>query len=524
MVTASVNGPTYRVGIFLDSILKPVAASYCSGELVKDSTEFLNFVEYLNTQDEVSNNTKLVALDVDALYPNIKIELALEAIKDALVTTSSYSNQQIEMIGELAEYTLRNSVVHYRGNWFKSKEGAPTGGPESPSIANIHVKYVLDKKILDHVEVRRLNSLDKRKRFLDDIWAFWKGTYRTFEKFLDTFNKIGKEFGITVKGGCSDSVEFLDVTTKVEDGRINTTMYVKPTDSLRYLNRRSFHSPHTFSGIPFSQFRRASVICSDVSVRNVCIDRMVGKFKDSGYTAKELLVPAERARSQVRQRLLENQGDKTTQKDDIITMIINKDCGLKKVLNSFFESVKEEFTAIVGEKRILVAERRLANTASLLFSKAGFSQTTMEVRDSQKCMKSKRCKNCPLMNLGDEVVCDGTVIKLDMRCCCTTEGVIYVALCRYCEKGNFYFGQSENSLQERNRGHRFAFKISEYEKSALSLHTYECHVEKFEDKLLNFNFGIVKHVSPGLLDKWEDFYIWKTDADIKGLNRYKVCA
>jgi hypothetical protein len=99
-----------------------------------------------------------------------------------------------------------------------------------------------------------------------------------------------------------------------------------------------------------------------------------------------------------------------------------------------------------------------------------------------------------------------------------------VALCRYCEKGNFYFGQSENSLQERNRGHRFAFKISEYEKSALSLHTYECHVEKFEDKLLNFNFGIVKHVSPGLLDKWEDFYIWKTDADIKGLNRYKVCA
>lgn len=99
----------------------------------------------------------------------------------------------------------------------------------------------------------------------------------------------------------------------------------------------------------------ASVICSDVSVRNVCIDRMVGKFKDSGYTAKELLVPAERARSQVQQRLLENQGDKTSQKDDIITMIINKDCGLKKVLNSFFESVKEEFTAIVGEKRILVA-------------------------------------------------------------------------------------------------------------------------------------------------------------------------
>ena len=130
------------------------------------------------------------------------------------------------------------------------------------------------------------------------------------------------------------------------------------------------------------------------------------------------------------------------------------------------------------------------------------------------------------MNLSGKVVCDGTVISLDMRCCCITEGIIYIALCKHCDVGNYYFGQSENALQERNRGHRFAFKItnSEYEKSALSLHIFECHVDKFDDKLQNYNFGIVKHVSPSMLDKWEDYYIWKTNADIKGLNRYKVRA
>ena len=37
-----------------------------------------------------------------------------------------------------------------------------------------------------------------------------------------------------------------------------------------------------------------------------------------------------------------------------------------------------------------------------------------------------------------------------------------------------------------------------------------------------FSFGIIKKVSPYRLDRLEDFYIWSTDADTIGLNRYKV--
>ena len=29
MVTSSVNGPTYRLGVFLESVLQPVATAYC---------------------------------------------------------------------------------------------------------------------------------------------------------------------------------------------------------------------------------------------------------------------------------------------------------------------------------------------------------------------------------------------------------------------------------------------------------------------------------------------------------------
>ena len=47
-------------------------------------------------------------------------------------------------------------------------------------------------------------------------------------------------------------------------------------------------------------------------------------------------------------------------------------------------------------------------------------------------------------------------------------------------------------------------------------------MEFFENKLENYNFGIVKHAAASRLDRLEDSYIYSTDADTKGLNRYKV--
>ena len=56
----------------------------------------------------------------------------------------------------------------------------------------------------------------------------------------------------------------------------------------------------------------------------------------------------------------------------------------------------------------------------------------------------------------------------------------------------------------------------------MSYHIWEEHREFFHQKLNNFRVGIVKSTSPDLLDRTEDFYVIKTDADVVGLNRYKV--
>ena len=70
----------------------------------------------------------------------------MEALEDALRSCTEYSDDLINVVLPLVKFCLQNSVVHYRGKWFKSEDGVPTGGPESGSIANIYVKWMLDKR------------------------------------------------------------------------------------------------------------------------------------------------------------------------------------------------------------------------------------------------------------------------------------------------------------------------------------------------------------------------------------------
>ena len=204
--------------------------------------------------------------------------------------------------------------------------------------------------------------------------------------------------------------------------------------------------------------------------------------------------------------------------------MINQDRSLRKELKVFVTEFGDEIYSIVGYTKLVIAERKHANTSSLLFKKASFSKLKTIKKESQKCGSGK-CLTCPTMNLPENMRINDYQVKLDLACDCTTDSIIYIAVCNNCldKPGlNHYIGQSVNCVRTRNNGHRDKFKISEYDKSALSHHTFIEHRDKLTSKLHNFSFGIIKHCSPQHLNREEDFYIYATKAETKGLNRYKV--
>ena len=177
------------------------------------------------------------------------------------------------------------------------------------------------------------------------------------------------------------------------------------------------------------------------------------------------------------------------------------------------------------EIKVIVAERRNPNTASILFAKSAFAQKVCEDKDSQKCHSTSGCMTCPIINMPKTVCVNGLTVNLDYSLNCKTENVIYLFICKLCPNNKeFYFGQSINSVQERSNGHRSNFDEGTFKKSALAFHIWDAHREKFSDKLNNFTVGVVRSTLPQMLDRAEDFFVTKTDADLVGMNRYKVLA
>ena len=113
-------------------------------------------------------------------------------------------------------------------------------------------------------------------------------------------------------------------------------------------------------------------------------------------------------------------------------------------------------------------------------------------------------------------------LKLDYKCDCSTESVIYIYICNVCENNrSFYIGQTVNSCQKRANGHRANFNTKSYKKSALSFHIYRDHPEHVDKKLSNYKVGIIKSCSASNLDRTEDYYVEHLKANLS-LNRYKV--
>ena len=533
MVTSGVGGPTYRLGIFLDSLLKPVVQQYCSGELIRDSTDFLIELKAMEESGKTKRMNMIGTLDVDALYPSIQLDLAIKALTDALHSVTAYLDEQVQMILHLARFCIENSVIHFRGMWFKLLHGIPTGGPESGGIANLVVYYVLERVLLVDMKILPLNKLMSRKRFLDDLFFGWTGTARQFSSFKATLNEIGAKHGITFKGEVGKSVDFLDTTVSLQpDGRLTTKMFVKPTDASRYLNRRSDHSPHTFYSIPFSQFRRAVVLCSETSEKMKCLQYISDKLVNSGFKTNEIQKAKEKAMNLDRTKIISTDTQQRPNKSEDakqLTFLINRNGFMCREIKKIVKKCTPDIKRLLGEEtRIVVAERKNSSVGSTVFAKSSFSRSAINIKVNQKCGNGRGCKSCDIMELSRNVTVwkkydtYRKTVKLDYRYDCLTECAIYMYMCKICvDNDSFYIGQTQNSCQKRANGHRASFTNDNYQKSALSYHIYKDHPEHVSRKLSNYNMGIIKSVSATNLDRAEEYYVEHYDANLS-LNRYKV--
>lgn len=523
LVTSMKYGPTKRSALFVDAILTPVSISYCGNEYLKDTPDFLNKLMEMETK-LCSPGVSLFSLDVKALYPNIDPGHIPSAVESALGIITDFSTERTKFLIDIIKFNINNAVTHYRGDWFKSIKGISTGASDSVCLANIYMKWVLINFFTKYPLYKHF--IVSVVRFIDDLFGGWVGTLRQFNSFIKQFNSFGKAFGIIFdKEQFGDTVHFLDVLVSNATGVIITDLYTKPTDAHRYLHRRSFHPKHTFSGIPFSQMRRAVVICSNSYLRDIALDNISSYFLECGYKPEILQKTKLRALELNRNELLElhkSPSFKDTNSKPLC-FVIPYSLDVMKI-KELIASLADDIEQLSGTRKIIFSQKRNHNTSSLLFNKYGFSQKN-NILESQRCGTAS-CDSCQLKFVNNDPIrlSPNFVIKPSRTANCKTCNIIYAAICKLCQ--DFYFGKSMNKEHIRMNGHRDKFTIEKFVKSALSMHIFTDHPNQVgnspHDGLFNYNIAILESVNATNLSRRESFYIWSTEADLRHLNRYKV--
>ena len=195
LVTSMKHSATKRLSVFIDSVLNPVAQSFCGKQFLKDTPDLLRKLA-ANEDLLCAPGAQLFTLDVKALYPSINPKYVPEAVQYALDVITNFSAARKASIIALVKFSISNACVHYRDKWYKMIEGVPTGGSDSVVIANIYVKWVL-LQFSKRPSVSCFSSLvSMLLRFIDDIFGGWTGTYRQFKHFIEQFNKFGEKYGV----------------------------------------------------------------------------------------------------------------------------------------------------------------------------------------------------------------------------------------------------------------------------------------------------------------------------------------
>nr|VZI11611.1 unnamed protein product [Spirometra erinaceieuropaei] len=219
---------------------------------VKSVEEFLVRIKRL----EVEADEVMVSFDVISLFTSIPHALAIDTIDGFLREKYDETDQQLKRVHiiELLELCLKTFFT-FNGQVYEQKKGTPMGSPLSGLIA---------EAVLQRLERLVFSSYPPKfwARYVDDTFVIIKrGDVQAFKALL---NSIFPDIQFTMEEELNNQLAFLDVqVTKLEDGKIRTTVYRKATNTRRILHFKSNHPVGHKRSCVRTLFQRVQTHCSD---------------------------------------------------------------------------------------------------------------------------------------------------------------------------------------------------------------------------------------------------------------------
>jgi hypothetical protein len=164
-------------------------------------------------------------------------------------------------------------------------------------------------------------------------------------------------------------VAFLYTTVRLNNGRVVTDTFCKPTDSHNYLMYDSAHPKKCKDSIPYSQFLRIRRICSDIKDYDKRVISLSSHFLRRGYPKEILEEAAIQGRQKYREELwnLKRAASASTDKVFLISTYHPSDNSVKEVVKNNWGLLGESpTTQFIHEKKLVCGYRRPKNLKEML--------------------------------------------------------------------------------------------------------------------------------------------------------------
>jgi hypothetical protein len=210
---------------------------------VKNSLDFVEKVKDVELEDD----ELMVSFDVEALFPSVPLNHALNTIKHHL-SRMDIPQQKRNFLIKSIELCAEMNQFQFRGKFYKQTSGLPIGLPVSPILSSFFMLH-FENKIKRYRWFPRVYF-----RYVDDIFAIVKAN--EVEEVKNLLCSQFESINFTVEREKEGKLPFLDLNIERRNRKLDFSIYRKPSATQLFIGADSNHSKsHKFAAF-HSMFHR----------------------------------------------------------------------------------------------------------------------------------------------------------------------------------------------------------------------------------------------------------------------------
>lgn len=263
---------------------------------------------------------------------------------------------------------------------------------------------------------------------------------------------------------------FLDVEVYIQNHRIETKLYRKPTAGNSLLHASNHHPRHLIHSIPYGEMLRIRRACSNVEDLTIAQHQSKARFTQRGYNAEVINKAIIKANSKDRKDLLTrkdsiptNTSNKETTETRLILTYSSQQSTLRRIINRNWSVVRgDPVIGMMMPAKPSITFRKAQSMSDLLVKSSPEMLVSTNWLNSKKVFfKCNSCRACECGINKTTYITPFTEnpIKIKKNLTCRTEYVVYVL---GCPCGLQYVGSTKLQAHKRILQHMRAISNNDH--------------------------------------------------------------